>query len=90
MFSYPIVLPRASRNRIKHLTSNERIEYRNKITNYLNEVAKDSTGKILTYPEIADATGIDKDDVRIFVYPLSASTSGITVGNPELDKGTDT
>ena len=90
MFSYPISLPRPSRNRIKHLTSNEAREYHNKIENYLNEVAKDSTGKILTYPQIAVATGIDKDDVRIFVYPLTGNPSGITVGNPELEQGTDT
>ncbi len=90
MFTYPIVLPRPRRNRIKHLTSNEVREFKKTIENYLNEVAKNSIEKILTYPQIAHATGIDKYDVRIFVYPLTGSTGGITVGNPELEQGTDT
>ena len=90
MFSYPISLPRPSPNRIKHLNANEVREFKKTIENYLNEVAKDSTGKSLTYPQIAVATGINKDDVKIFVYPLTGNPSGITVGNPELEKGTDT
>ncbi len=90
MFPYPISLPWPRRNRIKHLTSAQAIEYHNTIQNHLNEVAKGSTGKSLTYPEIAVATGIDKDYVRIFVYPLSGSTGGITVGNRDLEQGTDT
>ena len=90
MFSCPISLPWPRPNRIKHLTSNEVIEFKKTIENYQNEVAKNSTGKSLTYPQIAVATGIDKAYVRIFVYPLTGNPSGITVGNPELDKGTDT
>ncbi len=88
MFSYPISLPWPRPNRTKHLTSNEVREFKKTIESYLNEVAKDSTGEILTYPQVAVATGIDKDVVRNFLYPLTGNTGGITVGNPELEKGT--
>jgi len=90
MFPYPITLPWPRKNRIKHIPPNFAREYHKQIEDYLNMVAKDTPppGKSLTYPEIAVACGVDKQDVRIFVYPLSGSTGGITVGNPELESGT--
>ncbi len=92
MFVYPISLPWPRPKRIKHIHQSIAREYHKRIEDYINKVAKDlpSPGKDINYPEIADATGIDNDDVRIFVYPLTGNPSGITVGNPNLKEETST
>jgi hypothetical protein len=62
MRSYPVTV-RVPPKITKRLSPAIALELRNKIEDYLNERAKDSPETVLTYPQIATATGIDKEIV---------------------------
>jgi len=71
MPTYPLVIPMPCRR----LPGNYHPaaagpKVRNQLEDYLNERAKDSPVTVLTYPQIANATGIDKEIVAFLLSPI--------------------
>ncbi len=83
MLKYPIHVPTPKRLSKNYHPAAGR-ECSKKIEDYINERAKDSPVTVLTYPQIADATGIDKENIKRFLKPLTASYYGITINNPDI------
>jgi len=83
MPSYPINVP-IPKGLAKEYSIQVVLELRKKLEDYLNERAKDSPVTVLTYPQIANATGIYKEIIKRFLKPLTGSYSGITINNPDL------
>ncbi len=83
MPTYPISVP-IPKGLAKEISRHSALECRKQLEDYLNERAKDSPVTVLTYPQIADATGIDKEIIKRFLKPLTASYYGITINNPDI------
>ena len=88
MVSYPvsIPMPRGGLPRDYHPSAGR--ELRRQLEDYLNERAKDSPETVLTYAQIASATGTDKEYIKLFLKPLTGSHGGITIVNSELKNET--
>jgi hypothetical protein len=87
MLSYPIVVPMPRRRlpRYYHPTAGK--EIRKQLEDYLNKqvvaINKDSPGTVITYAEIEVATGINREIVKLFLFPLTGNHGSITIINPK-------
>ena len=85
MLTYPVTIPIPKRGLPKSYHPSALPRCRKTLEDYLNRRAKDSRVTVLTYPQIANGTELDKEIVKIFLKPLTGSSSGITITNPELE-----
>jgi hypothetical protein len=87
MAKYPVMV-KLPHKLLKNLPLDIALKQRRKIEDYLNERAKDSPATVFYYGAIASDTGIDKEIVMDFLYPLSGSNVGIAIIKPQLERGT--
>ena len=62
--------------------------FANNIENHINEAMRNTSSRIFSYREIADAAGIfsGAKTVRRFLAPIGGGNTGITVHNPKAMK----
>ncbi len=86
MASYPVRV-KLSQELLKNLHPNIALEQKRKLEDYLNEQVKTTPVVVLTYAQIAGATGISEKIVEAFLFPLDGGHRGITINNPQLETG---
>ena len=86
MASYPVSVPLPHKH-LKNLSLDIALEQKRKLEDYLNEQAKTRPAVVLTYAQIAGATGISEKIVEAFLFPLDGGHRGITINNPQLETG---
>ena len=83
MLSHPIVIPVPRRKFPRRYHPTTIREIRKQLESYLNErvtaINKDSPGIVITYAEIEVATGIEREIIRRFLYPLTGNRESITI-----------